>query len=159
MKTSIVLTVAVLANSVGMVCLSKGMKQSGASGPLGAGWLVATAWHVLTNPWMVVGVALLFVFLGAYLAALSWADLSFVLPATAPAYVVTAVLSKLFLHEEISPARWAGTGLIVAGTWLVARTYSSPPVARADRVDAAQPELCRELSPEPGAQVFERSRE
>ena len=124
MKPPVVLSVAVVANSVGSVCLARGMKTFPALDSTGAAWLFDAAALVLSNPWIIVGILLLIIFLSAYMAALSWADLSFVLPATAPGYVLTAILSRVFLEEQISPLRWAGTILIVAGTWLVARTYS-----------------------------------
>ena len=116
---------AVVANSVGSVCLSKGMKTFQPPDARGAAWLLESAAQVASNPWVIVGVFLLIVFLACYMAALSWADLSFVLPATAPGYILTAILARIFLQEEISPLRWAGTVLIVTGTWLVARTYSA----------------------------------
>ena len=125
MKTPVVLSVAVVANSVGSVCLSKGMKTFQAPDPAGAVWLLQAAAQVVSNPWIILGVCLLAIFLAAYMAALSWADLSFVLPATAPGYILTAILARIFLQEEISPLRWAGTVLIVTGTWLVARTYGA----------------------------------
>jgi drug/metabolite transporter (DMT)-like permease len=43
------------------------------------------------------------------------------LPATAFGYVVTAFLSRFFLHETVSPWRWAGVLLITCGVGLVAR--------------------------------------
>jgi drug/metabolite transporter (DMT)-like permease len=43
------------------------------------------------------------------------------LPATAFGYVVTAFLSRFFLHEAVSPWRWAGVLLITCGVGLVAR--------------------------------------
>ncbi|MBI1955551.1 MAG: EamA family transporter [Acidobacteria bacterium] len=125
MKTVIVLSVAVLANSLGSVCLSKGMKQFPAEEFLGGAGLLKVGWQILANPWMILGVLLLITFLAAYLAALSWADLSFVLPATAPGYILTALFSKIFLGEVISPARWGGILLIVLGTGLVGRTFST----------------------------------
>lgn len=131
MKTPLVLSVAVVANSVGSVCLSKGMKTFQASDAAGAAWLVQAVAQVVSNPWIILGVFLLIIFLAAYMAALSWADLSFVLPATAPGYILTAILARIFLQEEISPLRWAGTVLIVTGTWLVARTYSASTIAKA----------------------------
>jgi len=127
MKTVVVIAVATLANSFGNLCLSIGMKQIGAAQPMGLAWIVGTGFHVVTNPWMILGVLLLLVFLAAYLTALSWADLSFVLPATAPGYLINAGLSKIFLHESLSLTRWAGTVLIVIGTWLVAKTYTGAP--------------------------------
>ena len=132
MKTPVVLSVAVVANSVGSVCLSKGMKTFQAPDAAGAAWLLQAAAQVVSNPWVIVGVFLLIVFLACYMAALSWADLSFVLPATAPGYILTAILARIFLQEEISPLRWAGTVLIVTGTWLVARTYSAQSAAAGD---------------------------
>src|SRR3972149_5403895 len=119
MKTAVVLTIAILANAAGNLLLTIGMRGLDAAAPSAGAWLARTAGHVVSNPWMIGGVLLLIVFLSAYLTALSWADLSFVLPATAPAYILTAVLAAAFLHEAISPARWAGTALIVAGTVLV----------------------------------------
>jgi len=124
MKTPVVLSVAVVANSVGSVCLSKGMKAFPVLATTGPAWLLDAAGQVLSNPWIILGVFLLIIFLACYMAALSWADLSFVLPATAPGYILTAILARIFLQEDISPLRWAGTVLIVVGTWLVARTYS-----------------------------------
>ena len=125
MKTAVVLAVAVLANSFANICLSKGMKQYGAAPSLGSAWILKTGLHLVSNWWLLTGFLLLLIFLAGYLAALSWADLSFVLPATAPAYLLTALLSRFILHEAVSPTRWAGIVFIVAGTWLVARTYSS----------------------------------
>lgn len=137
MKTAVVLTIAVLANSLGNVFLSEGMRhfQPGSTSVLG--WLVQAAFHLTTSPWMIAGVSLLIVFLVAYLAALSWADLSFVLPATAPAYILTAGLAAVFLHEVVSPARWTGIGLIVAGTVLVARSYTAPQAGKGAAVPEA----------------------
>ena len=137
MKTPVVLSVAVVANSVGSVCLSKGMKTFLSPDATGAAWLLQAALQVVSNPWIILGVFLLIVFLACYMAALSWADLSFVLPATAPGYILTAILARIFLQEEISPLRWAGTVLIVTGTWLVARTYSAQGVASSGAEESA----------------------
>jgi uncharacterized membrane protein len=56
------------------------------------------------------------------MALLSWADLSFVLPVTGTAYVLAAVLGKVFLHESITSAHWLGIFLISAGTAMVGST-------------------------------------
>jgi len=55
-------------------------------------------------------------------ALLSLADLSFVLPVTEIGYIVAAALGKLFLHEDVTPARWIGTALIFLGIALVGST-------------------------------------
>ena len=158
MKTAVVLTVAVLANSLGTVCLSKGMKQFEDVESLRGGELVRAAFQGITNPWVLVGVVLLAGFLACYMAALSWADLSFVLPATAPGYILTVFFSSIFLNETISPARWAGTLLIVAGTWLVARTYSSR--TESEQIGMAQraPQGFGKISADPRTRVAGENR-
>ena len=152
MKTAVVIAVATLANSFANLCLSIGMKQIGTAQPTGLAWIIGTGFYVVTNPWMILGVLLLLIFLAAYLTALSWADLSFVLPATAPGYLINAGLSKVFLHESLSLTRWAGTVLIVTGTYLVARTYTSKPSS--PRATSSEPEEIAEhghrLDPPPG---------
>ncbi|HWP85301.1 MAG TPA: EamA family transporter [Terriglobia bacterium] len=122
MKTAVVLTVATLANSLGNLLLTMGMRGF-TPPPEPASWLARTAGHVVSNPWMIGGVLLLIVFLASYMMALSWADLSFVLPATAPAYILTVFLARVCLGEEVTAGRWAGTVLIILGTCLVARSF------------------------------------
>jgi drug/metabolite transporter (DMT)-like permease len=73
----------------------------------------------LASPWVLAGVLLLLVFFASYLTALSWADLTYVLPASSLAYVGIALLSRFWLHEQVSPSRWLGIGLITAGVGFV----------------------------------------
>ena len=73
------------------------------------------------TPWIAAGIALLIGFFASYLTALSWADLTFVLPATALGNVIVALLSKFWLQETISLARWAGIVLITIGVGFVAQ--------------------------------------
>jgi uncharacterized membrane protein len=72
------------------------------------------------TPWIAAGIALLIGFFASYLTALSWADLTYVLPATAFGNVIVALLSKYWLHEAISWQRWAGIVLITVGVGFVA---------------------------------------
>ncbi len=72
------------------------------------------------NPWVAAGIAMLIGFFASYSAALSWADLTFVLPLTSVGNVIVALLSRFMLHEQISPARWLGVFLITAGVGFVA---------------------------------------
>jgi len=73
------------------------------------------------TPWICAGIALLIAFFASYLTALSWADLTYVLPATAFGNVIVALLSKYWLHETISWQRWAGIALITVGVGFVAQ--------------------------------------
>jgi drug/metabolite transporter (DMT)-like permease len=75
----------------------------------------------LANPWVIGGILLLLCFFSAYLSALSFADLTFVLPATSIGYVNMALLGRFFLHEHVSLSRWTGVVLITLGVGFVAR--------------------------------------
>jgi drug/metabolite transporter (DMT)-like permease len=75
---------------------------------------------LLANPWEIAGILLLLGFMACYMTALSWADLTYELPATAVGYIMMAVLARLFLHETVTPKRWAGILLITAGVGFVA---------------------------------------
>jgi uncharacterized membrane protein len=56
------------------------------------------------------------------MALLSVADLSFVLPLTATGYIISAMLGKVFLGEDVGSNRWVGTCMIFAGVVLVGST-------------------------------------
>ncbi len=122
MKTRIILAAVVLTNAAGNAMLSHGMKQVGdisALPPLG---ILAAGIRALFYPWVAAGVLLMILFLFSYMTALSWADLSYVLPATAVGYILVALLARFVLHESLDAPRWAGTVLIALGVGLVART-------------------------------------
>ncbi len=81
----------------------------------------------ILNPWVTAGILLLLAFFSCYISALSWADLTYVLPATSLAYVLVALIGHFRLHEEISPTRWLGIALIAAGVGYVAAGPSLTP--------------------------------
>lgn len=122
MKTLVVLFLAILAQTFGDVMLTKGMKSVGEVNTLVPSELLAIGWQVFTNPLIWVGIGLLMVFFALYLAALSWADLSYVLPVTAFGYALNAVMAKSLLGEHVSLTRWAGTMVICVGVAVVSRT-------------------------------------
>ena len=111
-----VLLAVMLTASIGDTLLSHGMAQVG---PVSLHHL-STLLSALTNPWVIVGILCLIGFFASYLSALSWADLTFVLPSTAFGYVVIALLSHFWLGEHISIYRWTGILLIVCGVGFVA---------------------------------------
>ena len=74
----------------------------------------------MLNPWVAIGILLLLAFFATYMTALSWADLTYVLPATSLGYVLLALVARFVLHEHISPLRWLGIVLITGGVGFVA---------------------------------------
>ncbi len=112
-RTRLVAAVVILSSVLGNFFLSRGMK-SGA----GEGFLLSA----LLNPWVLLGVSLLILWMLSRMALLSWADLSYVLPVTALGYVLTALMGRVFLAERVSAGRWTGVALIVLGVFLVGGT-------------------------------------
>jgi bacterial/archaeal transporter family protein len=126
-KTQTLVLLVVVSNVLGNVSLSRGMHQVGrivSASPLD--YIKAFA-----NPWTVLGVCILTIWMVSDLALLSRADLSFVLPVTASAYVLVAILGHFALHDRISWERWIGILLITGGVILAeetpARTTKGPP--------------------------------
>jgi drug/metabolite transporter (DMT)-like permease len=96
--------------------LSHGMKQTGS---ISLNHLQGVIFAIL-NPWVAVGIVLLLAFFATYTAALSWADLTYVLPATSLGYVLLALVARFLLHEHVSTMRWLGIALITGGVGFVA---------------------------------------
>jgi uncharacterized membrane protein len=111
-----ILGLVALCAPLGDTCLSRGMTSLPAISLAHPMSLISAVF----TPWIAAGIALLIGFFASYLTALSWADLTYVLPATAFGNVIVALLSKYWLHEPISPQRWAGIMLITVGVGFVA---------------------------------------
>jgi drug/metabolite transporter (DMT)-like permease len=105
-----------LCAPLGDTCLSHGMTNLPEITLAHPATLIAAVF----TPWIALGIALLIGFFASYLTALSWADLTFVLPATALGNVIVALFARFWLHEAISLERWAGIVLITVGVGFVA---------------------------------------
>jgi drug/metabolite transporter (DMT)-like permease len=113
----LILALVALCAPLGDTCLSRGMTRLPSISMAHPASLVAAVF----TPWIAAGIALLIGFFASYLTALSWADLTFVLPATAFGNVIVALLSRYWLQESISLERWAGIVLITLGVGFVAQ--------------------------------------
>jgi len=116
LRKYIVLAGVTLFAAGGDSLLSHGMKQLGS---ISLNHLQGVIFAIL-NPWVAAGIILLLAFFASYMTALSWADLTYVLPATSLGYVLLALVAKFALHEQVSPMRWAGIALIAGGVGFVA---------------------------------------
>ena len=132
MKTLVVLFIAICAQVLGDVCLTKGMKSVGEVNTLDPAKLFQIGVQVFTTPYVWLGIFILSIFFGLYLIALSWADLSFVLPVTAFGYVMNALMARQLLNEHVSPLRWLGTLIICFGVAVVSRTEQRTTKLRAE---------------------------
>ena len=116
--------VMIIAGPLGNLMLAKGMKNIGKvttriSSP---GELVHVLARILSSGTIWLGIASLLTFFVAYMLVLSWADYSYVQPASAIAYGVVALLATVLLGEVVSPLRWAGIAVICLGVFVVGRT-------------------------------------
>jgi drug/metabolite transporter (DMT)-like permease len=129
----LVLAAIIVFASVGDISLSYGMKRVGAISL--ARWTELFA--AVLNPWVALGIVLLLGFFAAYLSALSWSDLTYVLPATSLGYVLLALLSVWLLGERVSVSRWIGILLVSSGVAIVTRgpsaTHRHPPESGGDQ--------------------------
>ena len=96
--------------------LSRGMQQTGSISLHHLPLLI----FALLNPWVAIGILLLIGFFTSYMIALSWADLTYVMPATSLGYVLLALIARFVLHEHVSVLRWLGIALITGGVGFVA---------------------------------------
>ena len=138
------LLAGVLTASFGDALLSRGMAQVG---PVDLHHL-PLLFHALANLNVIAGIFLLIGFFASYMTALSWADLTFVMPATAFGNVVIALLSRYMLHEHLSLSRWLGILLLTSAVGLVANRPARTDLKTAVEPGAAiEPKLDTKPSP------------
>ena len=122
LKTFSLISVMVIAGPLGNVLLSKGMKQAGRLSLWPPAEALHTAVRVLGTGPIWLGIASLLTFFLANVLVLSWADYSYVQPASSVGYGVAALLGYLILGEPVSPLRWLGIGIICLGVFVVGQT-------------------------------------
>lgn len=133
----LVLGAVTLTSSCGDTFLSRGMKSLGPVPLTHPAALI----HAIFSPWIAAGIALLIGFFASYMASLSWADLTYVLPASSLGYVIMTFLARFWLHEHVSSSRWLGVLFITAGVGFVTRgpsytDHSASPESHANEIQA-----------------------
>jgi drug/metabolite transporter (DMT)-like permease len=125
LKTSSMLALLVVLNSAGNFFFGLGMKRIGSL----QGWSMAALHHafvaVFSSVWIWLGIISMLLYMVALMLVLTWADFTYVLPATASMYAVVALLGHFVLGESVTGLRWMGVALICIGVMLVGRTPSS----------------------------------
>lgn len=122
LKTYCMILIMVVFGPLGNVLLGKGMKNIGSAAHWTPAELPGIFSSVFASPYIWLGVASLLTFFVAYMLILSWADFSYVQPASSIAYLVVALLGYFYLGEKISPLHWAGIGVICLGVFVVGNT-------------------------------------
>jgi len=140
----LVLAAVTVFGATGDSLLSRGMKDAGNISLHQLPDLILT----ILNPWVLAGILFLLGFFAAYMTALSWADLTYVLPATSLGYVLLALIAKFLLHEQVTTTRWLGIILISVGVGFVTRGPAlthDPPVTPSENCDREPVSMRAEL--------------
>jgi len=122
-KTYIFILFMVFFAPLGNVLLSKGMKGIGSAKNWDLSEPLPVLMRILTSGYIWLGIACLLTFFVAYMLVLTWADYSYVQPASAFSYLVVAVLGLLLLGEKVNVLRWGGIAVICVGVFIVGRTH------------------------------------
>lgn len=119
MREILLLIVIVVAGTGGELCVTRAMKEIGEVHDFRPAALLRFLVRALRVGWMWIGIAMMTVAFFALLAALSFENVSFVVPVTALSYAAGAVGAVLFLREHISAQRWVGVLIVCAGVTIV----------------------------------------
>ena len=122
LRVLIAMTVAAGSAAVGQILVRRGMQQVGSLENYAPVALMTYFWQALSNPYVIAGTVLNAVFYFLFLAALSWTDVTVVLPLTAIEYGFAAFLAVMILKEQVSPMRWSGIALVILGVVLITRS-------------------------------------
>jgi multidrug transporter EmrE-like cation transporter len=123
MRTFLFLAIVVLAGTGGDIAVTRAMKRIGEVKNFAPRALLGVLRRVLQSGWIWLGIALMALAFFALLALLSWAEVSFVVPATAANYIVGALGAKFLLKERVSKVRWVGMLLVATGVALVCAAH------------------------------------
>jgi len=119
MKTALAITIIVMSTSLGELLIARGLRRVGEFSSVKLRDLISYGKGLLSSITFLGGFIFMAVSFFAFMIALSWADLSLVVPATSISYVVTTLGAKFYLREKISSLRWAGTLFVCLGVLLI----------------------------------------
>lgn len=139
-KTAGVAVVSVCLATIGQFLLKAGMDKVG---PISADRIrkpVELALTVARTPQVVVGLGVFVVSAVFWLVVLSRLPLSTAYPFAGLTYLLTALIARFGLHENVPGMRWVGILLIVGGILVVGRSSPSdtPNAAPAHAVTSGQ---------------------
>ncbi len=136
-KLLVILMFGLVCEAVGVVLLSKGLRQVGEVKEVNVREVLAVVKRGVTNAHILLGVFFEAVFFACLLVLMSKSEVSFLWPLTAMSFVMTTLAAKWFLHEEVSLLRWSGVLLIMCGAGLI--TWSEKVKAPVVPLEVAAP--------------------
>lgn len=119
MRTFLFLTIVVLSGTGGDIAMTHAMKRIGEVKNFAPRALLEVFRRFARSGWAWLGFGLMILAFVSWLTLLSWAQVSFAVPATAANYIVGGFGAKFLLKERVGRARWAGMLLVAGGVALV----------------------------------------
>jgi drug/metabolite transporter (DMT)-like permease len=120
-KTLVMVFAMVVCATTGDSLLKRGMTQIGPVS-LTHGGLLQAFRSAMTSGTIWFAIVFLIGFMLSNMTVLSWADYSYVMPASAMGYAAVTFVGMVALGETVSPRRWIGVALICVGVFLVGQT-------------------------------------
>lgn len=125
-KTLTILLIALCFEAIGVVLLSRGLKQIGEV----QRWTISEVARIVgrgvTNKHILLGVLFETIFFVGLLTLLANAEVSLIWPLTSLGFVITTLAARVLEREQVSPLRWSGVILIVIGAAIVGWSKKSP---------------------------------
>ncbi len=122
----IILFIGLLLEAVGVVLLSRGLKQVGEPRQASFSELGRVMRQGVTNRLILSGVFFEALFFVSLLILLARSDVSLIWPLTSLGFIITTLAAKYLAHEQVSSLRWSGVCLIVIGAALVGWSEKRP---------------------------------
>ena len=119
MRTWLTVAGVVISDAMGNMALRRGMDQIGDVTSCRFREIPALVYRMIRNKMLGLGVLCIAAAFFLFMALLSWADLSFALPATALTSVVNTLGARVLLKENVTANRWVGIVLICGGAALL----------------------------------------
>lgn len=118
-KSLFLIVLTVIINTIGQFMVKTGVNRVGAVNLLD----YHAIFRALSSLLVLGGFVVYFISAIVWISILSKTELSWAFPLLSLSYVITVLLSPVFLHESFSAQRLLGTLVICFGVFLVTRTY------------------------------------
>lgn len=141
LKTYLLISMLIVFGPTGDLLMSKGMRAIGQAPSWAPAVLLHYGFEVFTSPVVWLGTLAMIGFFISYTLVLSWADYSYVQPATALSYGVVALLGRYALSETITPLRWVGIVIVCIGVMVIGYTPPRTTEAGKTQPPAEQPRI------------------
>jgi drug/metabolite transporter (DMT)-like permease len=126
-KLILILLIGLIFESTGIVLLKKGMNSIGEVKTISTAEILRVVKAGITNSQVLLGVFFEALFFVCLLVLMSESEISFLWPLTGLSFVFATIAAILFLHEHVTPVRWAGVLLIVIGAGLISYSEHARP--------------------------------